>query len=39
MTSVTTTQARDAGGHSAKGRGYGLVLFVSILLAVIGCLT
>ena len=37
MTSSATTQARGAGGQSAEGRGYGLVLFASILLAVIGC--
>jgi hypothetical protein len=37
MTSSATTQARGAGGHSAEDRGYGLVLFASILLAVIGC--
>ncbi len=37
MTSSATTQSRGAGGQSAEGRGYGLVLFASILLAVIGC--
>ena len=34
MTSSATTQATGAGGQSAEGRGYGLVLFASILLAV-----
>ena len=37
MTSETTMPSRDAGGRSAERHGYGLVLFASILLLVIGC--
>ena len=36
MTSATTTPSRDARGQ-AEGRGYGMVLFASILLLVVGC--
>ena len=37
MTSATSTSATGAGRRRAEGRGYGLVLFASILLLVIGC--
>jgi hypothetical protein len=37
MTSATTRSARDAGGRHAEGRGYGLVLFASVLLVILGC--
>ena len=37
MTSATTQPARGAGGRQAEGRGYGLVLFASVMLVVIGC--
>ena len=35
MTSATTTP-RDTGGHRAEGGGYGLVMFASVLLVVVG---
>ena len=35
MTSLTTRPQSDAGRHHAEGRGYGMVLFASILLLVI----
>jgi hypothetical protein len=37
MTSATMRPATSGGGHRTQGRGYGLVLFSSILLVVIGC--
>jgi hypothetical protein len=37
MTSATTQPARSTGGHRAEGQGYGLVLFASVLLVVVGC--
>ncbi len=37
MTSATTTPAQDAAGRRSEGHGYGLLLFASILLLVIGC--
>src|SRR5256885_5073495 len=37
MTSATTEPPRSRGGHRAEGRGYGLVLFASVLLVVVGC--
>src|SRR6266571_8061111 len=37
MTSSTTQPAQGTGGRHAEGRGYGLVLFASVLLLVIGC--
>jgi hypothetical protein len=37
MTSSTTQPARGAGRHHAEGRGYGLVLFASVLLIIVGC--
>ena len=37
MTSATTQPARGAGGRQAEGRGYGLVLFGSVLLVILGC--
>jgi hypothetical protein len=37
MTSSTTRPARDTGGHRAEGHGYGLVLFASVLLVIVGC--
>jgi hypothetical protein len=36
MASATTRPANDAGGRQAEGRGYGLVIFASVLLLVIG---
>ena len=36
MTSMTTRPQSGAGGHHAEGRGYGMVIFASVLLAVIG---
>jgi hypothetical protein len=37
MTSATTQPASGAGaGRHAEGRGYGLVLFASVLLVVVG---
>ena len=37
MTSAATRPASGAGGRHAEGQGYGLVLFASILLVVVGC--
>jgi hypothetical protein len=37
MTSATTQPARGTGGHRADGHGYGLVLFASVLLVIVGC--
>jgi len=37
MTSSTTQPARGTGGHRAEGHGYGLVLFASVLLVIVGC--
>jgi hypothetical protein len=37
MTSATTQPARGTGGHRADGQGYGLVLFASVLLVIVGC--
>jgi hypothetical protein len=37
MTSATTQSARGTGGHRAEGQGYGLVLFASVLLVMVGC--
>ena len=37
MTSATTQPARGAGGRPGEGRGYGLVLFASVLLVIVGC--
>jgi hypothetical protein len=37
MTSATTGSARGTGGRHAEGHGYGLVLFASVLLVVVGC--
>jgi hypothetical protein len=36
MTSATMKRDSGAGGRHAEGRGYGMVVFASILLAVIG---
>ena len=37
MTAATTEPSSGTGGRHAEGRGYGLVLFASILLVVVGC--
>jgi hypothetical protein len=37
MTSATTQPARGTGGYRAEGHGYGLVLFASVLLVIVGC--
>jgi hypothetical protein len=37
MTSSATESGRGAGGRHAEGRGYGLVLFASVLLVIVGC--
>jgi hypothetical protein len=37
MPSATTKPASGTGGRHAEGRGYGLVLFASVLLVVVGC--
>ena len=37
MTSSATESARSAGGRHADGQGYGLVLFASVLLVIVGC--
>jgi hypothetical protein len=37
MTSAATQPARGTGGHRAEGHGYGLVLFASVLLVIVGC--
>jgi hypothetical protein len=36
MTSATTRSATGAGGRHAEGHGYGLVLFASVLLVIVG---
>jgi hypothetical protein len=37
MTSAPTQPARGTGGHRADSHGYGLVLFASVLLVIVGC--
>ena len=37
MTSATTRPAHGTGGRHAEGHGYGLVLFASVLLLIVGC--
>jgi hypothetical protein len=37
MTSATTRTTSGAGGRHAEGRGWGLVTFASVLLALVGC--
>jgi hypothetical protein len=37
MTSATTEPVRGAGGRHAESHGYGLVLFASVMLVIIGC--
>ena len=37
MTSATTGASRSRGDHRAEGQGYGLVVFASVLLVVVGC--
>jgi hypothetical protein len=37
VTSAATQPARGAGGRHAEGRGYGMVLFASVLLVILGC--
>ena len=37
MTSASTEPVTDTGGRYADGHGYGLVLFASVLLVVVGC--
>jgi hypothetical protein len=37
MTSATTQPAKGTGGRDEEGRGYGLVLFASVLLLIVGC--
>jgi hypothetical protein len=37
MTSAATQPARGGGAHRAEGHGYGLVLFASVLLVIVGC--
>ena len=34
---MTSTTARRAGGRHAEGHGYGLILFASVLLLILGC--
>ena len=34
---MTSTAARRGGGRHAEGHGYGLILFASVLLLVLGC--
>jgi hypothetical protein len=36
MTSSTTQPARGTGGRHVEGQGYGLVLFASVLLVIVG---
>jgi hypothetical protein len=36
MTSAATQPARGGGAHRAEGHGYGLVLFASVLLVIVG---
>jgi hypothetical protein len=35
---MTSAAAKGTGRRRAEGRGYGLVLFASVLLLVVGCL-
>ena len=37
MTSATTGPSTGTGGRPAEGHGYGLVLFASVLLVIVGC--
>jgi hypothetical protein len=37
MTSATMKPAHGAGGRHAEGHGYGLILFASVLLVIVGC--
>jgi hypothetical protein len=37
MTSATTGSARGTSGRHAESHGYGLVLFASVLLVILGC--
>jgi hypothetical protein len=37
MTSSTTQPTWSTGGRNAEGQGYGLVLFASVLMVIIGC--
>jgi hypothetical protein len=37
MMSARIQPARGTGRHSAEGQGYGLVLFASVLLVIVGC--
>ncbi len=37
MTSATMKPASSSGGRHAEGHGYGLVLFASVLLIIVGC--
>jgi hypothetical protein len=37
MTSATTEPARRSGGRRVERQGYGLVLFASVMLVIIGC--
>ena len=37
MTSETMKHGTGAGGRHAEGHGYGLVLFASVLLLIVGC--
>ena len=37
MTSAATGPAAGTGGRHAQGHGYGLVLFASVLLVIVGC--
>ena len=37
MTSSATEPARGTGGRRTEGQGYGLVLFASVLLVIVGC--
>ncbi len=37
MTSATTQPARSAGGRHGDGQGFGLVVFASVLLVMVGC--
>lgn len=36
MTSATMRPASGTGGHHAEGRGFGLIVFASVVLAVVG---
>ncbi len=37
MTSATAGSSTGTGGRREEGRGYGLVLFASVLLVIVGC--